>query len=183
MRFLLVATVWLVALTCRHSAPPPNATCPAVTWRSIRTPNGKIALCLPPDFRPVDSAQWWARGNPIDPHFAFFSLDILDSAQAAHEWGSPVRPRRLRDPVDSTQLHAVFAESVAIHTLAVDGRSIVVEIARLSGGIGFHRQPFLRAVWQLPGSRWVLAQGWATKAKDLDLIRGMLSTVRMSTAQ
>src|SRR5258707_6189186 len=132
MPFLVVATVWLVAVGCRHGAPPLNVTCPTVTWRSVRTPDGQVGLCLPPDFHPIDSARWWARGEPIDSNYASFSLDILDSAQAAVEWGSPVRPRSFRDPVDSTRLHAVFAESVATRTLAVDGRSIQDETAPLS---------------------------------------------------
>jgi hypothetical protein len=115
-----------------------------------------------------------------DSGFAFFSLDILDSALATFEWGSPVRPRSFRDPVDSTRLEVVIPESVAIRTLSVDGYLVQVETALLTGGIGLHRLPFLHAVWPLPGSRWVLAQGWAKKARNLDLIRDMLSTVRVS---
>lgn len=183
LRPLLVAVGCLGMLDCRQPAPPVIATCPTMTWQSISTSRGRVGLCLPPHFRVLDSAGWWARGRATDSDFATLSIDIFDSAKAADEWGSHVRPRSLRDPVDSTELEAVFAESVATRSLTVDGKSIEVETARLSGGIGFHRQPFLRGVWHLPGSRWALAQGWASRARDLNLIRDILGTLRMATEQ
>ena len=180
MRAFAIAATLLIAAGCRSASPTLAVTCPDSTWRSTHTANGGVALCLPPQFRTKDSTRSWARGEVGDSDYAFFSFALLDSAKAADEWGSPPRPRRLGDLVDTTQLHAVRAESVTVTPTMVDGRSIDVETALASGGIGMHRQPVLRAVWPLPRGRWALAQGFATNARNLDLIREMLATLRVS---
>jgi hypothetical protein len=109
-----------------------------------------------------------------DSGYAFLSVKVLDSAAAADEWGTPPRPRTLRTPRDTTVLHALTAESVTVHREDVDGWHVEVETAIVTGGPGFSRQPFLRAVWPLPGGRW------ASAPRELDTQQAMLRTVHLA---
>ena len=180
MRASFASIMLLLAAACRRDTPAVAATCQDPAWQPARVADSGVALCLPPRFRAVDPARRWARGEPGDSDFASLSVAVLDSAEAVSEWGAPPRPGTLRDPVDTTRLHAVRAESVTVGLMPVDGKNIEVETARISGGIGMHRQPYLRAVWRLPSGRWALTQGFATNPRDLELLRSMLGTVRLS---
>lgn len=180
MRAFAIAATLVIAAACRSGSPTLPVACPDSTWRTTHTPNGRVALCLPPRFRTVDSTRRWARSEPVDSDFVSFSFAVLDSTEAVDEWGSPPRSRKLGDAVDTTKLHAVVADSVMITRTMVDGRGIDVETALASGGIGMHRQPLLLAVWPLSRGRRALAQGFATNARNLDLARQMLATVRLS---
>ena len=172
---VLVAVAALAGCTKERSAP--DLACD-VAWRAMRTPDGAVALCVAPGYAAVGDSARWARGQPHDSTYAWLSVRVVDPAEAANEWGSPPRPPSFREPVDTMMLHVLRAESVSVHREHVDGVTVEVETARVSGGqAGFDREPAIRAVWALSGGRWALAQGFTRQPSELATLRAMLRTV------
>jgi hypothetical protein len=127
-----------------------------------------------------DTGRRWARGAPGDTGYAWLSITVLDTADAADEWGQPSAPGSFQRADPPGTLHALRAESVSVHREVIQTAIVEVETARVSGGVtGLNRHPVLRAVWRVGDGRWVLAQGFATEPATLDTLRAMLRTVRV----
>jgi hypothetical protein len=180
MRPVATAVFLMLSSACARATPAASATCSEPSWRSSHSADSTVALCAPPQFRAGDDFPRWARGDATDSNFAVLSLHVLDSTAAAREWGPRARPRRFSEPTDTTQLHAVRADSVVNRIQSVDGRQVEVETARLTGGIGFSNQAALLAFWWLPNGHLVLVQGLVSQPEDLEVLRAMVETLRFS---
>ena len=185
MQRLVSLLVCVAPVACRGQPPARALACPSGAWRPVATPDSAAAFCLAPGYAPVPGSlgvgMRWARGAPGDSGYAFLSVDVLDSAAAALEWGTPPRPKPFGVPRDSTALHALAAESVTVHRERIDRWDVEVETAFISGGqVGFRRQPALRAVWPVAGGRWVLVQGFASTPDELAMHLAMLHTLHVT---
>jgi hypothetical protein len=175
-----------LTVACR-SADHARATlkCPAATPVAALSADSTAGICLPSDFARVRPeakivSNTWKRGRPGDSTYAWIATDVLDSAAAALEWGVPPRPTSLRvnDPSDGTD--QVRADSVVSHPMVIDGRTVDVETALLSGGFaGMQRQPHVRAVWPVGDGRWVIVQGEARTPQQVDVLRGFIPSFQL----
>ena len=185
MRYLGLLALTMTVLGCsspRGVASTPTCTAPlaAVAF----TVDSIAAICLLPEFaRLGDGQDAWVRGRVSDPGYAWIDLSVLDSAEAAHEWGVPPVPRSFREPDPPDVIHAFSADSVTVHAEHIDGRRVELETGLVSGGAhGASRQPALRAAWPIDGGRWVLVQGQASALGTVDSMRAMVRTVRVAQA-
>lgn len=182
-RHSLAISLWLVAACTRPADDHDSLAvgCSSVQWQRTATRDSAASICLPSDFE-RSSRSGWHRGSVDDSAYAFISLVVLDSVEAAQVWGTPPRPPGFRDAYDSTVLHAVRHDSVASHMRSIDRRAVEIQTARATGGNFFRNQPVLRATWPATEGRWVLAQGWTTRGRDLALLDSLVTTVRIAGA-
>ena len=165
---------------CEAASPAQRLACRDAAWRPMLTPDGTVALCVAPGYVPRGDSARWERGGVGDTTYAWLSVRVLDSTEAAEEWGTPPHPTNFRAPYDSTVIHALSAESVVVRRERLDGAAVEVEAARISGGVaGLRRQPAIRAVWPLAGGHWALAQGFSVQPNELATLEAMLRTVRI----
>lgn len=182
MRVLMLLALLIPVAACRSREP---IACNAAERSPAFSRDSTVALCAFPGYRLATSTgRLWARGSPTDSSYAWLTVAVLDSSEAASEWGTPPRPGSLRSSEPPTTIHRLTAESVAVHPETVDGRSVRVETGRVTGGFaGWRRKPMLRAAWPLGDGRWVLAQGQAPDTRTLDTLRIMLRSVRVTAAR
>lgn len=182
----LGAATLFAAAACRageSSALALSCTMPFPT-RAIGA-QSSFALCLPPEFQRFPSEgnterDAWKRGSPSDSTYAWISIHVLDSLEASREFGSPPRPRMLRDPEPPQVVDGVRADSVVSHSMTIDTRSVDVETALVSGGVsGMRRQPQFRAALPLGHSHWIIITGQAESAAHLDTLRESLASLRI----
>jgi hypothetical protein len=173
-------------LACRASnAPAITLHCPPATTATV-TRDSSAGLCLPAEFqrhRPdVDIGRdAWTRGAPGAGSYAYLSLHVLDSAEAAHEWGVPPRPRPLRESDGPDAVDGVTTDSVVSHRTNIGGRAVDVETGLITGGFnGMHRQPHVRAVWPVGDGRWVIIQGQSKSPQTVDSLRAVISSVQVA---
>jgi hypothetical protein len=182
---------WLVGaalsfLACRpSSAPAVTLHCPPATISTVAR-DSSAGLCLPAGFqrlRPdVDIGRdAWKRGAPGAVSYAWISIHVLDSVEAAREWGVPPRPRPLRESDEPDAVDRVTTDSVVSHRTNIGGRAVDVETGLLTGGWnGMHRQPHVRAVWPVGDGRWVSVQGGGRTPQAVDSLRAVVSSVQVA---
>ena len=184
MRHLALFVVLLGAAACQKGGTVAGVSCSEPGWSSATTPDSSAVFCIAPGdrtVRPAVGGARWVHGAPNHPHYAYFTIAVLDSAAAALEWGTPPQPKPLGGRRVSQLADAVVAESIVTRREQIDGRYVDVETALISGGaVGFRRRPALRAVWPISEGRWVLAEGLASAQPDLEIQRAMLRTLRVS---
>jgi hypothetical protein len=139
--------------------------------------DSSFGLCLPAGFERLHpdaspGADAWRRGTPEASGYAWLTVQVLDSAAAAGEWGVPPTPPSFRDRSAPGMVDATSAESVGVHRTMVGGRAVDIESALLTGGVsGVRRQLALRAVWAEGDGRWVIVQGRGNSAAAVDSLR------------
>ena len=121
----------LVVAACEAASPAQRLACGEAAWRPMLTSDGAVALCIAPGYAPQGDSARWARGSVGDTAYAWLSVRVLDSAEAALEWGTPPHPASFRAPYDSTVLHAIRPESVVVRRERLDGAAVEVETGRI----------------------------------------------------
>jgi hypothetical protein len=178
-----------LAVACqRADRAPSTLTCapaaPVAAWLA----DSAGGVCLPTDFAEVRpevkmASNAWRRGEPGDSTYAWISAHVLDSAAAADEWGVPPRPKSLRENEPTDFPDKVTAHGVQSHSMLIDGRTVDVETALLSGGVaGMRRTPHFRAVWPLGDGRWAIVQGQASNPEQVDTLRRLIASFQVLNA-
>jgi hypothetical protein len=182
----VVAGLAVMAAACRGAAHSRSTMkCPAATPVVALSGDSAAGLCLPTGFTEVRpevniGTNGWRRGTPQESTYEWISAHVIDSADAEREWGNPPRPGSLRDQKPGTGADAVTADSVQSHPMSIDGRTVDVETALLSGGFaGLHRKPHVRAVWPLGDGRWAIVQGEASSPQQLEELRALIPSFQL----
>ena len=177
---LLLSIVAPVLAACAPPSPAPHVVCRTPGWEPSLSSDSSLALCAAPGYRPAGDAARWTRSAVGDSNYAWVSVTLLDSAEAARTWGTPPQPRTFRYNDPPGTLHGISAESVSVRRGHVAGVDVEFEIARITGGqLGFHGQPAMRAAGPIGDGRWLLAQGFAERPAELETLIGMLQTAEL----
>ena len=143
------------------------------TWRDFTAPGNGVAFRAPADYEPRNTSGCWSRATERwrQPGWRDLCVDVVDSASWMYSFTQPETRRCIADCVTFEEVH--------VDTLSLAGRRMIVERARVTGGMnGMDRERELLVRIQLPDGKVLTLDGSTGDAAGYNELLAIAATMR-----